>query len=100
MIHYVFPSDVESYVQETGRAGRDGNLAIATVVKKSRAGEKRTRLSSNMLQIALSVEETPCLVVLMTHCTFVGPLCICCDACCEFCPSLNCCNTNKSFVFI
>ena len=43
VIHYGFPSDVESYVQETGRAGRNGNLAIATLVKKSRAGEKRDK---------------------------------------------------------
>lgn len=34
VIHYGFPSDVESHVQETGRAGRDGLFAIATLVKK------------------------------------------------------------------
>ena len=33
VLHMKFPSDVESYVQETGRAERDGNLAIATLVE-------------------------------------------------------------------
>lgn len=38
VIHYGFPSDVESYVQETGRAGRNGLPAIATLVRKSKSG--------------------------------------------------------------
>ena len=30
IIHFVPPTNIESYVQETGRAGRNGNFAIAT----------------------------------------------------------------------
>ena len=30
VIHVGAPDDVESYIQETGRGGRDGNLSLAT----------------------------------------------------------------------
>ena len=31
VIHVSAPDDVESYIQETGRGGRDGNLSLATL---------------------------------------------------------------------
>ena len=31
VIHVSAPDDVESYIQETGRGGRDGNLTLATL---------------------------------------------------------------------
>ncbi len=31
VIHYAFPDSLESYVQEAGRAGRDGNAALAAL---------------------------------------------------------------------
>ena len=34
-IHYGSPCNIESYVQETGRAGRDGLPALAVLPKKS-----------------------------------------------------------------
>jgi len=33
IIHFGPPDDVEGYIQETGRAGRDGNLSYATLFK-------------------------------------------------------------------
>lgn len=35
VVHYGAPSDVESYVQETGRAGRDSLPSLAVLVKKN-----------------------------------------------------------------
>ena len=39
VIHLGLPGDIESYVQETGRAGRDGSPALALLLL--RAGAKR-----------------------------------------------------------
>ena len=33
IVHVGMPEDVESYIQETGRAGRDGDTALATLLK-------------------------------------------------------------------
>ena len=34
IIHLGLPDDIESYVQETGRAGRDGSPALALLLLK------------------------------------------------------------------
>ena len=36
VIHLGPPNDVESYVQETGHAGRNGSLALAVLLLKNR----------------------------------------------------------------
>ena len=47
---YGFPSDVESYIQETGRAERDENLATT-------AGKKRTSVLVVLMTIIAFAES-------------------------------------------
>ena len=38
VVHFSSPTDIESYVQEMGRAGRDNLPSMATLVKKRNPG--------------------------------------------------------------
>ena len=101
VIHFGLPSDVESYVQETGRAGRDGHAAVATLVKKSIPGVKRNQ---DMLEYASN--NSKCRRdILFSYFdeyqrTFGAPLCMCCDVCAKLCQCLSCSVNHKSFVIL
>ena len=40
VVHYGPPDDTESYIQETGRPGRDGHASLALLLHKSSKGRK------------------------------------------------------------
>ena len=50
IIHVGTPEDVETYIQETGRAGRDGSHALVTLLTVNEPSE-------TMLQILLNADE-------------------------------------------
>ena len=80
VIRYGFPSDIESYIQEMGRAGRDGLPDLATLVKKPRHGGKRDKAI-----LEYSSNSQNCRRVTLFgffneyNRTFDVPLCMCCD---------------------
>ena len=100
VVHYGAPSDLESYIQETGRAGHDGLPSLAIIVGKTRA-KKYTE--QNMIHY-VSNSTKCCRDYLFSNFdkysrTFSGCLCLCCDLCRKLCSCLHCSDNYKSFVF-
>ena len=90
VIHWGVPSDVESYLQETGRAGRDSQPSKATLY-----------FTGTGLRVERTMKEY-CLLQGECRRTFllkdfdgdsvesVQPLCNCCDICCSKCTCIDC----------
>ena len=95
VIHWGVASDVESYVQESGRAGRDGDVACATIFCKGSDLDKR-RVSKEM--ITYCQNKTHCrrtiLFVNFDSTRSSGqknPIgCLCCDVCALSCQCSDC----------
>ena len=94
IIHWGVPSDVETYIQETGRAGRDGLPATATLyyAGKDMMG---TRVNEQMREycklksgcrrkfLLWDVDKDMELDVFVTGCS-------CCDLCAKSCNCIKC----------
>ena len=101
VIHYGSPSDIESYIQQTGRAGRDSLPALAVLIKKP---GKRTHMDKTMIEYMTNKVNCRRNALFndfddYSH-TYDGPLCLCCDICQKLCTCLHCSNNHLSFTFI
>ncbi len=100
VIHYGSPSDVESYVQETGRAGRDGLPSMAVLL--TNVGRTR-HMEKSMSEYVTN--ETVCRRDILFNNfdnysrAYSGPLCLCCDVCAKSCTCSMCSINHSSFFF-
>ena len=103
VIHVGIPSDIESYVQESGRYGRDCNPSWHFFLKqKSRVFIK---LVKECWHIAIIMRNVDVMYFLMswmiTNMKTFGSACscLCCDICACTCTCRACCINQSEFTF-
>ena len=95
------PDDVESYIQETGRAGRDGLCSLALLLHIK--GDSRP-LSQSIKDYKNNTDRCrrDCLFEDTDYYEHIdlGKKCLCCDVCMKLCYCAVCESEHKLFVFI
>ncbi|SMN01812.1 ATP-dependent DNA helicase RecS (RecQ family) [uncultured Candidatus Thioglobus sp.] len=101
VITFGIPEDVETYIQQIGRAGRDGKPSLALLLKLP-IGKRK--ISNNMKDYAKNSEICRRKVLFNDMDGHVHkekiPKCLCCDICGKKCDCKNCENSNSSFVML
>ncbi|XP_066918692.1 putative ATP-dependent DNA helicase Q1 [Clytia hemisphaerica] len=97
VFHYGLPSDIESYVQEVGRAGRDNHQSEATLCYRS---HDLARIRDPDLKVYILNSESKCrrqllLSLFNESCESPSVAHLCCNVCSENCKCDEC-EKNRS----
>ena len=101
IIHIGAPDDLESYIQETGRGGRDGGPSLALLLRAKRMnrfcndGIKNYQENETACRRDALFEDTDNYKHLD-----LGTKCLCCDVCAIKCKCGSCNVNSKSLNFI
>lgn len=101
VIHINAPDDVESYIQETGRAGRDGLPSLALLLHGKGSSHHLTKNIKDYVK-----NRDICRRDILFGDTDnykhedLGKMCLCCDVCMKNCDCGACDSKHNSFVFI
>ena len=96
IIHWGPALDVESYMQECGRAGRNGQQSSAVLYMQSSDLKKKKNISKDMVEYC--IQGKSCRRALLcsyfdSNVTDVSG-CSCCDVCAKSCMCIDCkCNS-------
>ena len=95
VVHWGPPNDIECYVQETGRGGRDGNDTHAVLYYTNRDIAQNGHVQESMRRYCINSTECRC-QQLMTQFNETGSVAtpvtmhMCCDVCTELCNCESC----------
>ena len=101
VINFGLPSDIESYVQETGQAGRDSLPSLATLVKKTTSGRFVEKpMKDNANNKAMCMRDVLFSQFDSYYRSYQGPLCLCCDVCKKSCTCTQCSSHHSTYMLI
>ena len=96
IVHLGPPDDVEAYIQETGRAGRDGQRSLAALLLLKGARHQMDKTLRGYCQNASVCRRN---MLFNQFKPVVNPVCSCCDICKSRCMLVSCpvCTESLSF---
>ena len=90
IIHWGVPSDIEQYVQETGRAGRDG-LQAEAVLHQGKIGRHTSERMKRYVENNSVCRRALLLGDFLLYADKSILKCKCCDLCARVCTCTMCC---------